>query len=93
MNKPDHLVKKTWLDIALEVYRFHLLQCRTDPRWTVRSTAISLNRSLGSISQYITIGDWYKTHEKQLKRCRSMRDALDFIDKKKQEMRFSGLES
>lgn len=83
----NHLIKKDWLDRALEINRFHVQQLRDEPSWTIQKTAVLLNRSLGSVSQDLLIAQWCKTHEKQLKACRSLRDALDWIRRRQREMR------
>ena len=80
------LIKLNWLDRAIQVYNYHINLCQTEQRWTIEKTAKSLNRSIGSVSQDITIASWVKTHEKQLRRFRSMNDALEYIKDKKQEM-------
>jgi hypothetical protein len=82
-----HLIKQTWLDRAVEIGKVHAQCCRDDANWTVDKTAKALNRSIGSVSQDITIHDWCKTHEKQLRRCSSLREAMEFIKGKKREMR------
>lgn len=88
----SQLYKKEWLDRAKEINRFHLQQCRDEKSWTVRQTALALNRSIGSVSQDLLIAQWCKTHEKQLLRCSSMKDALGFIRLKQNEQKFSGLD-
>jgi len=81
------LVKLNWLDRAIEVRRFHVSQCKDEPHWTIQKTADALNRSIGSVSQDLLLASWFKTHEKQLRRCNSMRDALEFVRDKEREMR------
>lgn len=86
--KPAHgLAKLGWLDRAVQVYNYHIGLCKSEKAWTIEKTAKSLNRSVGSVSQDITVASWTKTHEKQLRRFRSMRDALDYIREKKSEMK------
>ena len=80
-------VKVDWLQIAVEIYNFHSSQLRDDPKWTVAKTADALNRSFGSVSQYLLIASWSRSHEKQLKRFNSMKDALAFVREKEREMR------
>ncbi len=82
----NHLVRQHWLDRAIQVRQFHIQQCKEEPGWTVTKTADALNRSVGSVSQDITLAMWSKTHEKQLRRCSSARDALTFIKDKQREM-------
>lgn len=80
-------VKLNWLDRAIEIHKFHINQLRDEPDWTIEKTAKALNRSIGSISQDLLIVSWLKTHEKQLKRFDSMREALAFVRSRKREMR------
>ncbi len=83
----NHLAKSHWFDRAIEIRQFHITKLKDNASWTVEKTAIELNRSIGSVSQDLLIATWAKTHEKQLRRCTSMRDALSFIkDKKKAQM-------
>lgn len=78
-------VKNHWLDRAIEVYNFHVKQCKEDDSWTIPKTAIVLNRSLGSVSQDILLARWSLTHEKRLRKM-SYGDALEFVREKKKEM-------
>lgn len=84
-------IKQNWLDRAIEIRRFHIQQLKDEPHWTIEKTAKILNRSIGSVSQDLLLADWYKTHEKQLRRCKSMRDALEFVRERKKEMRLESL--
>lgn len=86
MNKAP-LAKLNWLDRAVQVYNYHVDLCKTEKRWTIEKTAHSLNRSVGSVSQDITVASWTRTHEKQLRRFNCMRDAIEYIREKKAEMR------
>lgn len=78
-------VKHHWLDRAIAVYNFHVHQCKSEPKWTIVKTASALNRSVGSVSQDITIASWSKTHDKQLRRFKSMAMALNYIKNKEKE--------
>lgn len=78
-------VKENWLDRAIQVYNFHISQCKSEKSWTIVKTAKALNRSVGSISQDITLASWSKTHDKQLRRFRSQAMALDYIRSKEKE--------
>lgn len=86
MKSAAHLQKINWLDRAVQVHNFHIQNQKAEPNWTLEKTAKALNRSIGSVSQDLTIASWFRTHEKQLRRLNSMRDALDYIKKKRQEM-------
>jgi hypothetical protein len=81
------LIKLNWLDRAIEVNKFHIAQCKEEPKWTIQKTADTLNRSFGSVSQDLLLASWSRTHEKQLRRCDSMRDALAFVHLKEREMK------
>jgi hypothetical protein len=82
-----HLVKHHWLDRAIQIYNFHVKQLKDESNWTVEKTAKILNRSIGSVSQDLLLASWSKTHEKQLRRCSSMRDALALVRMKQKEIR------
>jgi hypothetical protein len=81
------LAKLNWLDRAIEVNKFHIAQCKEEPKWTIQKTADALNRSFGSVSQDLLLASWSKTHEKQLRRCDSMRDALAYVHIREREMK------
>jgi hypothetical protein len=85
--KPAHLVRLGWLDRAVQVYNYHANLCKENKEWTIEKTANMLNRSVGSVSQDITVAQWVPTHGKHLRRFHSMRDALEYIREKKREMR------
>lgn len=80
------LVKHHWLDRAIEIHKFHIHQIKDEPNWTIEKTAKALNRSIGSVAQDLLLASWSKTHDKQLRRCSSMRDALAFVRTKKREI-------
>lgn len=89
---PSSLAKLYWLDRAIQVYNYHVGLLKSEKGWTIKNTAETLNRSVGSVSQDITVASWTRTHEKQLRRFHSMRDALDYIKEKKAEMRTMDIE-
>lgn len=78
-----------WIERAKEIRSFHIQQCKDESGWTIEKTARLLNRSIGSVSQDLLIASWSRTHEKQLRRCSSMRDALSFIKNKQNEDKLS----
>lgn len=90
---PSTLAKLDWLDRAILIYNYHVGLCKSESKWTIHKTAESLNRSVGSVSQDITVASWTRTHEKQLRRFHSMRDALEYIREKKAEMRSMEIET
>lgn len=69
------------------MHAFHVSQCRLETNWTLEKTSIATSYSLGSVSQYVLIGSWYRTHEKQLRRCHSLRDALKMIRDRQRDMK------
>ena len=80
-------VKLGWLDRAIQIYNYHVNLRKTERSWTIEKTAQALQRSIGSVSNDITVATWSITHEKQLRRFHSMRDALEYIKEKKDEMK------
>lgn len=85
-------IKQGWIERAVDIHRFHVHQLRDEPNWTIEKTARALNRSIGSVSQDLLIARWLRTHEKQLKRCSSMRDAIAWVRSKSREMRLEDIE-
>lgn len=90
--KPAGITKLNWLDRAVNIYNYHIGMCKQEKSWTIEKTAQSLNRSVGSVSQDITVASWVKTHEKQLRRFHSLSDALEWIKEKKREMKNQEIE-
>lgn len=80
-------VKQHWINKCIDIHNFHVSQLRAEGNWTIEKTANALCRSIGSVSQALTIASWLKTHEKQLKKFRNEKDAINFIKEKKMEMR------
>jgi 2-phospho-L-lactate transferase/gluconeogenesis factor (CofD/UPF0052 family) len=85
-------VKQTWIARCVEIHNFHVSQVKLMSGWTVEETARVLCRSVGSVSQDLLLASWLKTHEKQLKKFRNAKDALEFVRSKKREMRTQELD-
>lgn len=85
-------VKQHWIAKCIDIHNFHVLQMRGEPGWTVEKTAKSLCRSVGSVSQDLLLASWLKTHEKQLRKFKNAKDALEFVRNKKREMRTQELD-
>lgn len=85
-------VKQSWIDTCVDVHNFHVSQVKDEPSWTIEKTAKILNRSVGAVSQCLLLASWFKTHERQLKKFRSAKDALEFIRNKKREMKIQEVE-
>lgn len=90
MKQPP--VKRNWIDKCVDIYNFHITQLKEERNWTVEKTAAALNRSIGSVSQDLTIATWLRTHEKQIRKFTCAKDALEFIKNKKREMKVRELE-
>ncbi len=78
--------KSHWLEIAIQVYNFHVSQVEDDPSWTIKKTSVALERSVGSVSQYISVASYVHTHERQLRKFRSLTDAIEFVRDHKREI-------
>lgn len=85
-------VKQTWIVRCIEIHNFHVSEMRLEPNWTVEKTAKVLCRSVGSVSQDLLLASWLKTHEKQLRKFRNAKDALEFVRVKKREMKTQELD-
>lgn len=81
-----------WIDKAKETYNFHVRMKREDEDWTIRNTANSLRRSLGSVSEDLLIGSWLKTHRPQLEKFSFQYEALKFIRAKEKEQHWDEIE-
>jgi len=90
MKQPP--VKLHWITRCVEVHNFHVAQLKEESNWTVEKTAKALNRSVGSVSEDLLVASWLRTHEKQLKRFKCMKDALEFVRLRKKEMHSKELE-
>lgn len=85
-------VKQNWIDTCVSIHNFHVSQIKGENNWTIEKTAKVLCRSVGSVSQSLTIASWLNTHEKQLRRFKNAKDAMEFIRNKKREMKTRELE-
>lgn len=90
MKQPP--VKPNWIDTCVSIYNFHVSQKKDEFDWTIEKTAKVLNRSEGAVSQYLMLASWLKTHERQLKKFRCAKDALEFVRNKKREINSQELE-
>ena len=87
MNPKSIPLKRHWLDITVEIHTFHISQLKDDSSWTLSKSAKALNRSIGSISEALLVASFLLTHEKQIKRCHSMREALEYIRSLQKQIR------
>lgn len=74
LKSPDYAIK------AKEIHSFHISKRRELEGWTLELSAEKLNISIGSLSEYLLIAKWLKTHEDEiLRKCDSKRQVLAFI--------------
>ncbi len=85
-------VKLNWVDTAIQIHTFHVAQIKSEPQWTLEKTAKALNRSTGSVSEYLLLASFLHTYEKQLRRIKSVRDAIAFVRSKQREILTRSLE-
>lgn len=78
--------KRDWIETAIQINEFHISKLKQDINWREQDTATALKRSTGSISHYLSIASWLKTHENQLRRLETMRDAIAWIKKHKWDL-------
>lgn len=87
MVKGHPLVKKKWLERAIDTHNYHCRKVREKPGWTQTDTANALGRSSGSVSEDMLIASWLRTHEDKIRSFKYAKDALAFIrDKEKSRM-------
>ena len=80
------MIKQSWIETAKSIRSFHISKVRDNSNWRIEDTARELKRSIGSVSQYLTIASWLRTHENQIRRCGNAKDAIAFIKNKSKEM-------
>lgn len=83
------LKKPTWQERAISVATYHAGRCREDDSHTVQNTARELNRSIGRISEDLTLANWMKTTPRVAK-FKNPSQALDYIKRRKDELRKAG---
>lgn len=86
-------VKQHWIDKCIDIHNFHINQLKTEGKWTLEDSAAALSRSVGAISQALSVASWLRTHEKILRKFRNEKDALVFIRAKKKEILIREIET
>lgn len=76
-------LKQNWLTRCIQIQQFHASQMKEEPEWNLAKTAKALDRSIGSVSEDITIALWLRSHDKAIRRCKYRQDALELIREKK----------
>lgn len=84
MKEINPLMKLSWVDRALEVSALHRKLVESNDRWTIRATAMRLNRSHGSVAEDLLVASWIKTYPK-IADMNTLKDALIFIREKKRQ--------
>lgn len=79
-------MKLTWQERSKTTERIHKEHLIENKNWRVQDTAEELDRSLGRISEDLTLADWMRTH-KEVEQFSTAQEALEFIRKKKLEIR------
>lgn len=88
----DDVVKKDWIERAIETFRYHRSKLLTEDKWTATLTAHKLGRSIGSVSEDLKIARWFRTHQKDIEKCEYAYEALSFIKKKEKKMELEELD-
>lgn len=83
------LKKPTWQERAINVAHYHAGRCREDEKHTIAETAAELNRSIGRISEDLTLASWMQTSPRVAK-FKNPTQALDYIKRRKDEMKKAG---
>lgn len=78
--------KQTWQGLAASIHIFHVQNVRLTRGWSVRDTAKALNRSYGAVSEYLQLAEYVRAHP-ELANIKKYNDAMDWMQKKKQELR------
>lgn len=76
-----------WMKRVKETHKYHIDKLTDNSSWRVVDTAKSLKRSIGGISEDLMIASWLFTHSRELEKCDSIKEALEFIRHKKHEQR------
>jgi hypothetical protein len=87
----DIPVKKHWIETARSINSYHILKLTNDEKWRLEDTARELDRSIGAVSQYLTIASWLRTSEDAIRKCDTMKEALIYIKKRHREMLLRGI--
>jgi len=82
-----------WLEKVKKTQRFHASKCREhNGYWKLKDTAKELKRSVGSVSEHLLVATWLRTHSDKIEKCKSLNDAIDFIQDKKRNLSFEDLD-
>ena len=82
----ESAIQPEWIDVAVSIRQFHINKLKINEKWRIQDTAKALNRSYGSVNQYLMIASWLKTHEVQIRRVDTMKEAVELIKKLKRNL-------
>ena len=80
-----------WLDKAIDTYNYHARKIKENnnngnKNWSMRDTAKTLRRSLGSISEDMKLAKWRRSHRPQLERFAYAKDAIAWVREKESDL-------
>lgn len=88
----DDLIKKDWIDRAIETFRFHRSKLQTHEKWTATLTAKELRRSISRVTEDLKVARWLRTHENEIRKFDHQYQALAWIKEKERKMNLQDLD-
>lgn len=82
----DDVVKKDWIERAVETFKFHRTKLQSQDKWTATLTAKELRRSVGSVCEDLKIARWMRTHPKDIEKFEYAYEALEWIKEREKKM-------
>jgi hypothetical protein len=75
-----------WLTRARDTYEYHAYKKKLDKKWKVQDTAKALRRSIGAVSEDLTVIKWMKNNleSNDMNKFDYIKDALEFIRENKE---------
>lgn len=83
-RRSDLARKLTWQEECKAIASYHVIQLKSDSKWTTEQTAKELNRSHGVTTECIMLARWMKTHP-AVERFKSRAQALNYVRRRKRE--------
>ena len=75
-----------WIQRCIETHNYNAKKLRENERWTLRDTAKSLKRSIGSICEDILLDTWVKTNRVQMEKFEHIKDALIYVRQRQRKI-------
>ena len=82
-------MKQTWQQKVEYINTYHVAKLKEADSLTVSQTANHFGYSIGSVSQFLRLASWMKTHGNHLEKIKSLVKALDWIKNKERERKIS----